>query len=267
MANIIEIHDFTAPELALFNRLTEVQLRNRSDPEKGIFIAESSKVIELALKSGCKPLAFLMERKRISGQAHDIIENYGNVPVYTGDRELLATLTGYKLTRGILCAMTRPKLPAAESLIPSAQRIAILDGITDSTNVGAIFRSAAALNIDAILITSSCCDPLCRRSVRVSMGTVFQLPWSHLVKDISILKKWGFKTAALVLNNNSINIEDKSLAAEKRLALIFGSEGYGLPPAIIAACDYVVKIPMAHQVDSLNVAAASAVAFWQLRIR
>ncbi|MDQ0203736.1 TrmH family RNA methyltransferase [Pectinatus haikarae] len=266
MANIIEVHDLAAPELTLFSHLTEAQLRNRSDPEKGIFIAESSKVIKLALKYGCKPLAFLMERKRITGQAQDIIRECGDVSIYTGDRELLAKLTGYKLTRGILCALTRPKLAAAENLITKARRIAVLDGITDSTNVGAIFRSAAALGMDAILITPSCCDPLCRRSVRVSMGTIFQLPWARIGEDISILRTWGFKTVAMALNLDSVGIEDKKLAAEKRLALIFGSEGYGLSSAVIAACDYAVKIPMAHQVDSLNVAAASAVAFWQLRI-
>lgn len=267
MARIIEIQDITAPELALFAHLTEVQLRSRLEPEKGIFIAESPKVIQLALKNGCKPLALLMERKRIKGQANCIIERCGDIPVYTGDREVLADLTGYRLTRGILCAMARPVLPAVENLIMQARRIAVLDGMTDSTNVGAIFRSAAALNIEAVLVTPSCCDPLCRRSVRVSMGTVFQVPWTHMGTDISILHSMGFKTAAMALSMNAVSIEDKKLAAEKKLALLFGTEGYGLSQSIIDACDYTVKIPMSHQVDSLNVAAASAVAFWQLRIR
>lgn len=267
MARIIEIQDIAAPGLALFAHLTEVQLRSRLEPEKGIFIAESPKVIQLALKNGCKPLALLMERKRIKGQAGCIIERCGDIPVYTGDREVLADLTGYRLTRGILCAMARPVLPAAEDLIMKARRVAVLDGMTDSTNVGAIFRSAAALNIDAVLVTPSCCDPLCRRSVRVSMGTIFQVPWTHMGTDISILHSLGFKTAAMALSTNAVSIADEKLAGEKKLALLFGTEGYGLSQSIIDSCDYAVKIPMSHHVDSLNVAAASAVAFWQLRIR
>lgn len=267
MAHIIEIDDLAVPELAVFARLTEVELRNRLDPEKGIFIAESPKVINLALEAGCTPLALLMERKRIEGQARNIIESCGDIPVYTGDRELLATLTGYKLTRGILCAMARPALPKVEELIIQARRIAVLEGITDSTNVGAIFRSAAALNIDAVFVTPSCCDPLCRRAVRVSMGTVFQVPWTQMGSDVSVLNRLGFKTAAMALRPSAVSINDEKLAAEGRLALIFGTEGYGLSPATIDACDYTVKIPMAHQVDSLNVAAASAIAFWQLSVR
>ena len=267
MANIIEINNLASPDLELFAHLTDVQLRNSSDQENGIFIAESPKVIELALEHGCKPLALLMERKRIEGLGRSIIERCGDIPVYTGERELLAKLTGYKLTRGILCAMVRPSLPKLEALIVGARRIAVLVGITDSTNVGAIFRSAAALNVDAVLVSLSCCDPLCRRAVRVSMGTVFQVPWTHIEDDISVLNKLGFKTAALALSADAVSIEDEQLAAEKRLALIFGTEGYGLSQATIDACDYTVKIPMAHQVDSLNVAAASAVAFWQLRIK
>lgn len=267
MANIIEINDLAAPELELFTQLTEVQLRNRLDPGKGVFIAESPKVITLALDAGCRPLALLMERKRIEGQARSIIERCGDIPVYTGDRELLAKLTGYKLTRGILCAMVRPTLPSLKNLLIHAKRIAVLVGITDSTNVGAIFRSAAALNIDAVLIASSCCDPLCRRAVRVSMGTVFQVPWTHTENDISVLSTLGFKTAAMALNTTAVSIENEQLAAEERLALIFGTEGSGLPQSTIDACDYIIKIPMAHHVDSLNVAAASAIAFWQLRIR
>lgn len=267
LADIIEIADLRAPELALFADLTEVQLRNRLEPEKGIFIAESPKVIALALRYGCVPIAFLMERKRITGQAHDILSRYEHLPVYTGDRELLAQLTGYKLTRGVLCAMRRPQLPAASQLCRTARRIAVLDGMADVTNVGALFRSAAALGIDAVLVRQNCCDPLCRRAVRVSMGTIFQIPWGYLVEDISSLAAFGFKTAAMALQPESVSIDDPVLKKEERLALVFGSEGYGLEPAVIDACDYVVKIPMSHQVDSLNVAAASAVAFWELRVR
>jgi len=262
---IKEIKDITAPELTLFAKLTEPQLRNKLEPEKGIFIAESEKVISLALQAGCKPLAFLMEKKRLKGQGASLLATCGNVPVYTGEREILANLTGYTLTRGILCAMRRPCLPKVKTLCARARRIAVLDGMTDSTNVGAIFRSAAALNIDAVLVMASCADPLCRRSVRVSMGTIFQMPWTRMSNDITLLQQFGFKTAAMALSDRAISIEDKRLAVEKKLALVFGTEGYGLRPETIAACNYVVKIPMAHQVDSLNVAAASAVAFWQLR--
>jgi tRNA G18 (ribose-2'-O)-methylase SpoU len=265
MANCIEITDCTAPELAVFAHLTEPQLRSRQEPEKGICIAESLKVIELAIRTGRRPLAFLMERKRIDGQAKDILAQWSQVPVYTGDRDVLARLTGYNLTRGVLCAMTRPVLPAPETLLSHAARIAVLDGITDATNVGAIFRSAAALDMDAVLITHTCCDPLCRRSIRVSMGTVFQIPWTRLEENTSIIPAMGFKTAAMALRDNAISIEDPQLAAEEKLAVVFGTEGDGLPAKTIEACDYVVRIPMAHDVDSLNVAAASAVTFWQLR--
>jgi len=267
LAEIIEITDLAAPELELFANLTEVQLRNRLEPEKGIFIAESPKVIELALRYGYEPVAFLMERKRITGQAKEILARCGQVPVYTGDRELLAHLAGYTLTRGVLCAMRRPVLPALSELCRGARRLAILDGMADATNVGALFRSAAALGIDAVLVRRSCCDPLCRRAVRVSMGTIFQIPWGYLDEDITLLGDFGFKTAAMTLQPASVGIDDRRLSAEKKLALVFGSEGYGLEQEVIDACDYVVKIPMTHGVDSLNVAAASAVAFWELQVR
>lgn len=267
MANIIEIVDISAPELAVFARLTEAQLRHRLEPEQGIFIAESGKVIELALASGCEPLALLLERKHITGQAKHIIAQYADIPVYTGNRELLAGLTGYKLTRGILCAMRRPKLPTAELICDQARRVAVLDKITDAANVGSIFRSAAALNIDAVLVMRSCCDPLCRKAVRVSMGTVFQIPWTYIENGVAALGELGFKTAAMALCEEAVSIEDQVLLAEAKLALIFGTEGDGLAQSVIEACDYVVKIPMAHNVDSLNVAAASAVTFWELRPR
>lgn len=275
MANIIEINDLSLPELDAFARLTDVQLRNRLEPEKGLFIAESPKVIECALDGGCEPVSLLMERKHIEGQAKEIIERCGNIPVYTGDRNLLAQLTGYQLTRGILCAMRRPKMPEVEELCENARRVAVLEGIVDSTNVGAIFRSAAALGIDAVLITPTCCDPLCRRAVRVSMGTVFKVPWTVIGNDYSEwpqpglqrLNRLGFKTAAMALSERSVSIDDPALMAEEKLAIVLGTEGDGLSGSTIADCDYTVKIPMSHEVDSLNVAAASAVAFWQLRIR
>ncbi len=267
MAKIIEITDLSAPGLEMFARLTEPQLRCRLEPEKGIFIAEGKKIIQLALASGCRPAALLMERKRLEGAGRELIENCGEIPVYTGDREVLAGLTGYTLTRGILAAFYRPALPEAESICRGAKRIAVLDSIADAANVGAIFRSAAALNVDAVLVRESCCDPWCRHAVRVSMGTIFQVPWTRWDGELSQLTAWGFKTAALALSDDSVSIADRQLQAEPKLALLFGSEGYGLPAATIAACDYTVKIPMAHQVDSLNVAAASAVTFWELRVR
>jgi len=275
MANIIELTDLSLPQLDVFARLTEAQLRNRLEPEKGVFIAESPKVIEIALRYGYEPLSFLMERKHIEGQAAEILERYGDLPVYTADRDVLAQLTGYQLTRGILCAMRRPLPKSVESLCADAKRIAVLEGIVDSTNVGAIFRSAAALGIDAVLVTPTCCDPLCRRAVRVSMGTVFQVPWTQIGADVSEwpqagieqLQRLGFKTAAMALSDRSVSIEDPALMAEDKLAIILGTEGDGLSPATIARCDYTVRIPMSHTVDSLNVAAASAVAFWQLRKR
>ena len=265
MPNIIEISDLSIPELDVYARLTQAQLRNRLEPEKGIFIAESPKVIDLALKAGCTPLSFLMERKHIEGQASELIARC-DVPVYTADRDVLANLTGYELTRGILCAMARPQLPCPVEILKSARRLAVLCGIVDSTNVGAIFRSAAALGMDAVLVTPECCDPLCRRSVRVSMGTVFQTPWT-VIESIASLQALGFKAAAMALTDRSVSIDDPSLAAEEKLAIVLGNEGHGLPQTVIDTCDYTVKIPMKHGVDSLNVAAAGAVAFWQLSIR
>ena len=273
MAKIVEIQDLNRPELDVFARLTEAQRRNRLEPEKGVFIAESPKVIVRALDAGCKPVAFLMERRHIEGQARELLARCGNVPVYTADREILAGLTGYALTRGILCAMVRPRLPAVEEVLRGAKRTAVLEGIVDSTNVGAIFRSAAALGMDAVLLTPTCCDPLCRRAARVSMGTVFQIPWTRIGSDPSDwpqagmerLRALGFKTAAMALTDQSVSVEDPRLRSEEKLAIVLGTEGDGLAPGTIAACDYTVRIPMSHEVDSLNVAAASAVAFWTLR--
>ena len=275
MADIIEITDFAAPELDVFARLTEAQLRNRLEPEKGVFIAESPKVISRALDAGYEPVSLLMERRQIDGQARDIIARCGGVPVYTAEREVLAGLTGYELTRGVLCAMRRPPLPSVEELCAGARRVAVLEGIVDHTNVGAIFRSAAALNMDAVLVTPTCCDPLYRRAVRVSMGTVFQVPWTRIGSapsdwpgpGIERLQRLGFRTAAMALSDTAVSIEDPRLLAEEKLAIVLGTEGDGLAAGTIADCDYTVRIPMAHQVDSLNVAAASAVAFWQLRVR
>lgn len=272
MPNIIEITDFHAPELDPYARLTQNQLRNRLEPEKGIFIAESPKVIDRALDAGYRPVSLLMERKQITGPAAGILSRCGDAPVYTADRELLAELTGFELTRGVLCAFRRPAPRPVEELCKNARRVAVLEGIVDSTNVGAIFRSAAALNMDAVLINPSCCDPLCRRAVRVSMGTVFQVPWGQLgetpadwpEKGMDILHSLGFKTAAMALSDRSVSIDDEQLAKEPKLAIVLGTEGDGLAAGTIASCDYTVKIPMSHGVDSLNVAAASAVAFWQL---
>ena len=265
MANIVEINDISAPELEVFTKLTEKQLRHKLEPEKGIFIAESGKVIELALAAGCEPISLLMERRHITGQAQNILARYEDVTVYTGDRDVLTGLTGYKLTRGILCAMRRPRLPSVQRICFQTRRVAVLDNITDAANVGGIFRSAAALGVDAVLVMHSCCDPLCRKAVRVSMGTVFQIPWTYIENNVKELGEWGFKTAAMALCEHAVSIDDQALMAEGRLALVFGTEGYGLSQAAIDACDYVVKIPMEYNVDSLNVAAASAVAFWQLR--
>ena len=272
MPNIIEITDFHAPELDPYARLTQNQLRNRLEPEKGIFIAESPKVIDRALDAGYKPVSLLMERKQITGPAAGILSRCGDAPVYTADREMLAELTGFELTRGVLCAFRRPAPRPVEELCKNARRVAVLEGIVDSTNVGAIFRSAAALNMDAVLINPSCCDPLCRRAVRVSMGTVFQVPWGQLgdspadwpEKGMDVLHALGFKTAAMALSDRSVSIDDEQLAREPKLAIVLGTEGDGLAASTIASCDYTVKIPMSHGVDSLNVAAASAVAFWQL---
>ena len=272
MPNIIEITDFHAPELDPYARLTQNQLRNRLEPEKGIFIAESPKVIYRALDAGYEPVSLLMERRQITGPAAGILSRCGDAPVYTADRELLAALTGFELTRGVLCAFRRPAPRPVEELCRDARRVAVLEGIVDSTNVGAIFRSAAALNMDAVLINPSCCDPLCRRAVRVSMGTVFQVPWGQLgdspadwpEKGMDVLHALGFKTAAMALSDRSVSIDDEQLAREPKLAIVLGTEGDCLAASTIASCDYTVKIPMSHGVDSLNVAAASAVAFWQL---
>lgn len=273
MANIIEIQDLKAPALEAYTCLTEAQLRNRLEPEKGVFIAESPKVIARALEAGCEPISMLMERRHITGQGGELIARCGNIPVYTADREVLEALTGYQLTRGILCAMRRPILQDAETLCAGAKRIAVLEGIVDSTNVGAIFRSAAALHIDAVLVTPTCCDPLNRRAVRVSMGTVFQIPWTRIGSvssdwpqpGLNRLKAMGFKTAAMALSDDSVSVDDPKLCAEDKLAIVLGTEGDGLSKQTVAGCDYTVRIPMSHGVDSLNVAAASAVAFWQLR--
>lgn len=272
MPNIIEIQNAALPELDVFARLTEAQLRNKQDPEKGLFIAESPKVIERALNAGYEPVSLLMEQKHITGDAADIIARCGDIPVYTAEREVLAGLTGYELTRGVLCALRRRPLPSVEDLCASARRIAILESIVDPTNVGAIFRSAAALNLDAVLVTPTCCDPLYRRAVRVSMGTVFQVPWTKIGDDhtqwphpgLERLQALGFKTAAMALRDDSVSIDDAGLLSEDKLAIVLGTEGDGLANDTIANCDYTVKIPMSHEVDSLNVAAASAVAFWQL---
>lgn len=268
MANIIEITDFQDKNLDVFARLTEAQLRNKREPEKGLFIAESPNVIALALKAGCRPAALLMERKFIEGKGADIIAQCGDTPVYTADSDVLEQLTGFALTRGILCAMNRPVRPSVEDVCGGARRLAVLDGIVDSTNIGAIFRSAAALHMDGILITENCCDPLCRRSVRVSMGSVFQIPWTVISKDYAEkLRALDFKTAAMALNHSAINIDAPQLCDTEKLAVVFGTEGHGLSEGAIESCDHTVYIPMSHGVDSLNVAAASAVAFWQLRYR
>lgn len=275
MTRIMELTTLDAPELDVFARLTQAQLRNRLEPEKGIFIAESPKVIGRALDAGYKPVSLLMERRHIEGDAKEILTRCGDVPVYTADREVLAQLTGYALTRGVLCAMRRPRLKTVEEICANARRVAVLEGIVDSTNVGAIFRSAAALHMDAVLVTPTCCDPLCRRAVRVSMGTVFQVPWTQIGSDpaawpqpgIRKLQELGFQTAAMALSDNAVSIEDENLMAAEKLAIVLGTEGDGLSPKTIADCDYTVCIPMSHGVDSLNVAAASAVAFWQLRVR
>lgn len=264
MANIIEITDFNAPELDIYARLTEAQLLNKDKPEDGIFIAESPKVIERALDGGYVPVSLLVETKHIEGEAREIIERCGDIPVYTADFEILKQLTGFPLTRGALCAMKRSSLPSVAEVCRNAKRVAVLDNVMNPTNVGAIFRSAAALNMDAVLLTAGCSNPLYRRSIRVSMGTVFQIPWTFLENGVEELNALGFKTAAMALCEDSVDIDNPQLMAEEKLAVILGSEGYGLDANVISACDYTVCIPMSHGVDSLNVAAASAVAFWQL---
>lgn len=271
MPQLITISDLSDPQLAVYTQLTQAQLRNRLEPEKGIFIAESPKVISLALNQGYTPLSLLMEDKHLHGDGAPIVARCGDIPVYTGSRDVLAELTGYQLTRGVLCAMQRPTPLLPDSVCQNARRIAVLEGIVDSTNIGAIFRSAAALGMDGILLTSTCCDPLCRRAVRVSMGTVFQIPWAYLQGESlnwqEYLSNLGFKTAAMALNDKAISIENEALCAEEKLAIVLGTEGTGLTENTIENCDYNVIIPMYHNVDSLNVAAASAVAFWQLRKR
>ena len=264
---IIEIHSLTDPRIEIFSTLTEAQLRNRIESDKGLFIAESPKVINVALNAGYEPLALLCEQKHITGDAADIIERCDDIPVYTGARELLATLTGYTLTRGVLCAMHRPTSKSVEEICRGARRIAVIEGVVDTTNIGAIFRSAAALGIDAILLTRNSCDPLNRRAVRVSMGSVFLIPWTWLDGSPNELRKQGFRTVAMALTEKSISIDNPILATEPKLAIIMGTEGDGLQNETINEADYVVRIPMANGVDSLNVAAASAIAFWQLRVQ
>lgn len=274
MPEIIEITDFLAPELDIYARFTEVQLLNRHEPEKGIFIAESPKVIERALNAGCVPISFLVEQRQVEGQEQERLFRRGNVPVYTAPFHVLTQLTGFALTRGMLCAMRRPRQPSVEEVCAGARRIAVLENVVNPTNVGAIFRSAAALNVDGVLLTQACSDPLYRRAIRVSMGTVFQIPWTFLDEQVSWplqgiehLRELGFQTAAMALREGSLCVDDSRLMEAPRLAIILGTEGDGLACETIAACDYTVCIPMAHGVDSLNVAAASAVAFWQLCAR
>ena len=275
MANIIEIRDFSDPQLDVYARLTEAQLLNRHCLADGLFIAESPLVIGRALDAGYEPVSLLMERKHIEGQAKEIIARCGDVPVYTAEFDVLTQLTGFQLTRGTLCAMRRKLLPTAEEICRDARRIVLLENVMNPTNVGAIFRSAAALNMDAVLLTPGCSNPLYRRSARVSMGTVFQIPWTYLGSEMADwpengmarLREMGFKTAAMALRQDSVSIDDPALRQEEKLAIILGTEGDGLSSRTIADCDYTVRIPMSHEVDSLNVAAASAVAFWELRFR
>lgn len=265
--NIVEITSLDHSGVEIFGTLTEAQLRNRLEPEKGIFIVESPKVIRVALDAGYEPLALLCERKHITGDASDIVERCGDIPIYTGERELLASLTGYTLTRGVLCAMRRPPLPEASDICRNARRIVVIDGVVDSTNIGAIFRSAAALGVDAVLLSPDSCDPFNRRAVRVSMGSVFLVPWTWMSSSNPLNKEiaeLGFRSIAMALSENSISLDDERLKQEPRLAIIMGTEGDGLPTSTINNADYVVRIPMSHTVDSLNVAAAAAVAFWEL---
>ena len=271
MNNIIKITDLNIPELDIYARLTESQLLHYYEPNGGLFIAESPKVVTRALGAGCEPVSVLAEDKDIKGEAMEALAKCGDIPVYTAPFQVLAQLTGYKLTRGMLCAMKRPTLPSMREICRDARRIVILENVVNPTNVGAIFRSAAALNMDGIILTKGCSDPLYRRSARVSMGTVFQIPWTYFHKKVSWpeagmeqLRSLGFKTVAMALRNDSISIDAPALQAEEKLAIILGAEGDGLVDATITGCDYTVKIPMSHEVDSLNVAAASAVAFWEL---
>lgn len=266
MPNVIEITDIAAPELDVYARLTENQLVNRQEPEKGMFIAESPQVIERALDAGCVPVSFLTETKLVEGRARELLSRCGDIPVYAAPLPVLEQITGFKLTRGMLCAMLRPRLPDARQVCRGAKRLAVLENVMNPTNIGAIFRSAAALGVDAVLLTDAGSDPLYRRAVRVSMGTVFQVPWTY-IDDMALLHEMGFKTAALALSDDSVSIDDPRVAAEEKLALVLGTEGDGLSPDTITGCDYTVRIPMSHGVDSLNVAAAAAVAFWELRAR
>ena len=273
--NVIAITDPQAPQLDVYARLTQAQLRSRRRPEDGLFIAESAVVIGHALDAGYQPVSLLMERRQLEGKDRPLAQRVGDVPIYKGEREVLSGITGYALTRGVLCAMRRPAPHTAEELCRNAHRVAVLEGIVDSTNIGAIFRGAAALGMDAVLLSPSCCDPLCRRAVRVSMGTVFQVPWAVLGDSpadwpeggMARLHAMGFKTAAMALDNRAVSIDDPALHAEDKLAIVLGTEGDGLAHNTIAHCDYTVMIPMQHGVDSLNVAAAGAVAFWELRKR
>lgn len=271
MNNIIEINDFNAPELDIYARTSEVQLRRYNEPFPGLFIAESPKVIERACNAGYEPVSFLVEHKDLEGEAKELLERFPEIPVYTAEYETLVKMTGYALARGMLCVMRRRALSSIEEICQNARRIAILENVVNPTNIGAIFRSAAALHMDAVLLTSGCSDPLYRRASRVSMGTVFQIPWTYFDKKISwpedgmkTLRKLGFKTVAMALRDDSFSIDDPQLHEQEKLAIILGTEGDGLASDTIADCDYTVKIPMSHGVDSLNVAAASAVAFWEL---
>lgn len=265
--NLIHLTSLQHLGVEVFSSLTEAQLRNRLEPEKGVFIAESPKVIDVALTAGYQPLALLCEERHIEGDAASLIARCGDIPVYTGSRELLAQLTGYTLTRGVLCAMCRPLSPPVEHICREARRLVVIDGVVDTTNIGAIFRSAAALGIDGVLLTPTSCDPLNRRAVRVSMGSVFLVPWTWIDVPLTSLHQYGFETAALALRHDSMTLGNPRLHTIPRLALIMGTEGDGLSAQTIAEADHVVRIPMSHQVDSLNVAAASAVAFWELRVR
>ena len=268
MPNIIEITDFQDPRLDVYARLTEALLLNRFEPKKGMFIAESPKVIERALDAGCEPVSILVEQNHMGQEPMHAIGRCGEIPVFTAGMDVLTQLTGFQLTRGMLCAMRRPPLKTVEEVLRGARRVAVLEDIMNPTNVGAIFRSAAALGMDAVLLTAACSDPLYRRSARVSMGTVFQVPWTYLDENwIETMKALGFRTAAMALSDDSVSIEDPALCAEEKLAIVLGTEGDGLAQSTICACDHTVRIPMSHGVDSLNVAAASAVAFWQLRAR
>ena len=266
--NLIELTDFSAPELDVYARLTEAQLLNRHNLKEGLFIAESPKVIDRALDAGCVPVSILVETAHLRGESQAVIDRCGDIPVYTARFDVLTQLTGYQLTRGMLCAMRRPALPSVEEICKTARRIAVLEDVMNPTNLGAIFRSAAALGMDAVLLTPACSNPLYRRSCRVSMGTVFQVPWTYLDENwIETLKTMGYKTCAMALKDDSYSVDDPALREVEKLAVVLGTEGDGLATKTIANCDYTVKIPMYHGVDSLNVAAASAVAFWELRPR